>query len=67
MATSRSSAGVEVVGGGPATPEEVAAMAAAIEVVLGEPDRSPAPRRRAWRYGAADWRRHGLAAHPSGP
>ncbi|MFP5318783.1 MAG: acyl-CoA carboxylase epsilon subunit [Acidimicrobiia bacterium] len=71
MATSPSRP-VEVVGGGPATPEQVAAVTAALDVVLAEgpePAR-PSPWRwagREWGDQSADWRRHGLPTHPSRP
>ena len=49
---------VEVVGGGPAAPEEVAAMVAALEVVLGE--RRPGdgqPPVSPWRWSGRRWGR----------
>ncbi|MGH9223324.1 MAG: hypothetical protein ACRD2W_05970 [Acidimicrobiales bacterium] len=50
-------ADVEVVGGGPATPEEVAALTAALEVVLGSgrgrSDGQPAV--SPWRWSGRRW------------
>lgn len=72
MATSPSKPSVEVVGGGSATPEQIAALTVALDVVLAEvPEpEEPSPWRwagRQWRDQAADWRRYGLPAHPSRP
>ncbi|MEW6153507.1 MAG: hypothetical protein AB1673_05905 [Actinomycetota bacterium] len=66
---------ITVVGGGPASPEQVAAMAAALAVVLdgaGAGARPPAPSPwrwagRTWSRPGADWRDRAGAAHPSRP
>jgi len=64
--------GFEVVAGGAPTADEVAAIAAALEVVLGR-RADEAPPVSPWRWsgrpwlelGARDWRRSRFAAHPS--
>ena len=68
MATSPSSPAVEVVGGGAATPEQIAALTVALQIVLAE-EAPAAAARNPWRWPeeAADWRRQGLATHPSRP
>ena len=50
---------VEVVGGGPATPEEVAALTAALEVVLGDGrrDGGDQPAVSPWRWSGRRWSR----------
>jgi hypothetical protein len=63
-------AALEVGGGGAPTAEEVAAIAAALEVVLGRPSTS-APAVSPWRWSGrrwqdrADWRRSHATTHPS--
>ena len=49
------SCAVEVVGGGPATPEEVAALAAAIEVVLAGEKADAKPAVSPWRWSGRRW------------
>ena len=48
---------VEFVGGGPATPEEVAAVIAAVEVVLGDPRPGTRPPVSPWRWSGRRWGR----------
>ena len=78
MGTSPSSGGptgprFAVVGGGIATPEEVAAIAAALELVLAAAPAGPPPLSR-WRWSGRrsatsplNWRDPGATAHPSRP
>ena len=83
MATSRSDAGpparkptihFSVVAGGAPSPQEVAAIAAALEAVLAAPAEAPPVSRWRWsgrwwqgdgRSAGPDWRWTGPAAHPS--
>jgi hypothetical protein len=82
MATSRSDVSVEIVGGGMPSPEEVAAIVAAVELTSGRgADRvalssragapsPPSPWRwsgRWWRQDEPDWRAPAGTAHPSRP
>ena len=60
----------EVVGGGAPTPEEVAAIAAALEVVLSSGPEPPPVNRwrwsgRWWQDAPSDWQRGRPATHPS--
>ena len=66
MATSPSRP-VRIVGGGTATPEQIAALTVALEVVLAEEPVPAEPSPWRWAAPASDWRRHGLPAHPSRP
>jgi hypothetical protein len=62
----------DIVGGGAPTAEEVAAIAAALEVVLGAEPAPPPLNRwrwsgRWWHDDRSDWRRSRPPTHPSQP